>query len=55
MDRQPLLPGKLFIQVGRGDLAAAATNDEHLSPLSRYMWTIARAVPWTVLRFANVT
>jgi hypothetical protein len=34
VDRQPLLSGKLFIQVGRCDVAAAAANDEHVSPLS---------------------
>ena len=34
VDWQPLLSGKLFIQVGRGDLAVAAANDEHVSPLS---------------------
>src|SRR5215211_3454054 len=56
VDRQPLLSGKLFIQVGRGDLAVAAANDEHVSPLSHCpTWTTVRPLPWPVLRIANVT
>ncbi len=35
IDRQPLLPGKLLIRIGRCDPATFAANDEHVSTCSQ--------------------
>src|SRR5262245_21818934 len=51
VDRQPLLPGKLFIEISRRDLAAAVANYKHVSPRA----LAVRLVLWSVPRMPNVT